>query len=504
MNHLALLPGYLTAHVQLTLAALAVATAVSVPLGLLATRVRWLEAPILGTASVIQTVPTLALLAVMVPLLAALNVPSIGRLPAFLALTLYGVLPILRNTVTGVDGVDAALKEAARGVGMTDVQMLWRVELPIALPVVVAGLRTATVWVVGMATLSTPVGAPSLGNFIFSGLQLRDYSAVLLGCVAAAALALVLDGLVRAVESAVRTRRRTRLALPLALLSAVSLYAGGSFVREGATRDRPGVTIGSKTFTEQYILSALVADVIERDTGLETRLLPSLGSTVAFDALRDGSIDAYVDYTGTIWTTVMHRTDRPSSRAAAVDAVRRYLRDTDGIVLVASLGFENAYCLAMRGADAARLGVSSISGLAPHAGTLALGTDYEFLSRPEWRSIERVYGLSFGEQRSMDPSLMYQAIEQKAVDVISAYSTDGRIAALDLRVLDDDRGAIPPYDAVILASRNLASRHPEVLAALARLDGTIDADRMRRMNRDVDERGDSPASVARRTLEELK
>ena len=184
-EQLALLPEYLTSHLQLTLLALLCSTAISLPLGVAITRVRWLETPVLALAGIIQTIPSLALLAIMVPLLASLQLQSIGFLPAFVGLTLYGVLPILRNTVTGIAGVNPAQREAARAVGMTEAQQLRRVELPLALPVIIAGLRTATVWTVGIATLSTPVGATSLGNYIFSGLQTRNYAAVLVGCVAA-------------------------------------------------------------------------------------------------------------------------------------------------------------------------------------------------------------------------------------------------------------------------------------------------------------------------------
>jgi len=500
-DQLALLPNLLTAHLQITLAALVVGTLASVPLGLVAARVAWLEQPILGVAGVVQTVPSLALLAVMVPLLAALGLPSIGLLPAFIGLTLYGVLPVLRNTVAGLAGVDPALKEAARGVGMTDLQMLRRVELPLAMPVIVAGLRTSTVWVVGMATLSTPVGAASLGNYIFSGLQTRNLAAVLVGCVAAAGLALVLDGLVHAVEMAVRARRRGRLAVSLGLAGLLVAYAGVTLARDLGGGARPTVVVGSKAFTEQYILSALMADLVERDTGLDTRLVQSLGSTVAFDALAAGTIDVYVDYTGTIWATIMRRTARPPRRADVVDQVREYLRDTYGIVLVAPLGFENAYALAMRDADAGRLGIGTISDLVPHAGRLAIGADYEFFARPEWPAIRDAYGLAFESRRTMDPALMYQAVAEGSVDVITAFTTDGRVAAVDLRILADDRGAIPPYDAVILAGRSLALQHPEAVAALARLEGTIDADRMRRLNLAVDEGGVSPSEVARQAME---
>ena len=205
-EQLALLPSYLTAHVQLTLLALLCSTAVSLPLGLVVTRVKWLERPVLALAAIIQTVPSLALLAIMVPLLATFNFQSIGFLPAFIGLTLYGILPILRNTVTGIANVDPALLDAAKAVGMTPSQQLYRVELPIAMPMIIAGLRTATAWTVGVATLSTPVGATSLGNYIFSGLQTRNHTSVLIGCVAAAILALVLDGLVRGLEISVRKR----------------------------------------------------------------------------------------------------------------------------------------------------------------------------------------------------------------------------------------------------------------------------------------------------------
>jgi osmoprotectant transport system permease protein len=494
-EQLALLPSLLTAHLQLTLLALGVATAFSIPLGIALTRLPRLEGVVLGVAGVVQTIPSLALLAVMVPALAALGFSGIGFLPAFLGLTLYGVLPVLRNTVTGIRGVAPELIEAARGVGMTSRQQLRLVELPLALPVIVAGVRTATVWIVGIATLSTPVGAPSLGNYIFSGLQTRNYAAVLVGCVAAAVLALALDGLVRMLEVGVRERRVgvTRAAAGLAALLAV--YAGVAALPAGGGGVRP-VRVGAKTFTEQYVLSEIVADVVRERAETPAEIVPSLGSTVAFDALRSGGIDLYVDYSGTLWTTVMGRDAEGVSRDAVLAGVTEYLRTTDGIEVVARLGFENAYELAMREALAAELGVGTIGQLVPHAPRLTFGADYEFLARPEWAALQRVYGLRFAGQRSMDPSLLYEAAGRGSVDVVSAFSTDGRLDAYRLRVLDDDRHAIPPYDALLLAGRRLLAERPEVIAALRVLDGAIDETRMRGMNAGVDERGVTPAAVA--------
>jgi osmoprotectant transport system permease protein len=165
--------------------------------------------------------------------------------------------------------------------------------------------------------------------------------------------------------------------------------------------------------------------------------------------------------------------------------------------VVCRLGFENSYALALRRELAERAGLHGIGDLASIAPTLSVGGDYEFFARPEWRSIVQTYGLHFQQERSMDPSLMYQAVAGGAVDVIGAFSTDGRIAAYDLVVLRDDHGAIPPYDAIVLAGRGLIARHPEAIAALRSLDGAISAEQMRRMNLAVDLEQQLPAAVAR-------
>ena len=507
-EQLALLPGYLLAHLELSLLALGTGALVSIPLGILVSRRPAAEGSVLGVAAVAQTIPSLALLALMVPLLAALGgwlgpalgleVRSIGFLPAWLALSIYSVLPMLRNTVTGIAGVDPALVEAARGLGMTPRQQLLRVELPLALPVIVAGVRTSTVWVVGTATLATPVGATSLGNFIFSGLQTRNFGAVVVGSVSAAALALVLDGLVALVERGLAQRRRGLWGGAAGALAA--LYIGvalGALV--GGAPTRP-VAVGAKTFTEQYVLAAILAGTLEEAGAGEVERVESLGSTVAFDALRSDELDLYVDYSGTIWATILGGSGLPGDRESVLAEVRERLADEYGIGVVAALGFENTYAIAMREDRAASLGIETISDLARHAPRLAIGGDYEFFARAEWRALEERYGLRFQEERSMDPALMYTAVDQREVDAISAFSTDGRIAALGLRLLRDDLGVIPPYDAIVLASPRFVADAPALVDAVRALAGSIDAASMQRMNGAVDEGGETPDSVAARFL----
>src|SRR6202044_624225 len=184
---------------------------------------------------------------------------AFGFLPAVLALALYSMLPVLRNTITGLRGVDPAILEAAEGVGMTPSQSLLSVELPLALPVMMAGIRTAAVWVIGTATLSTPIGQTSLGNYIFAGLQTQNWVFVLFGCFAAAALALAVDQLLALIETGIRDRSRLRVAfggIGIAALVAATLVP--SMARSAST-----YVVGAKTFAEQYVLSALIAQRLQ-------------------------------------------------------------------------------------------------------------------------------------------------------------------------------------------------------------------------------------------------
>ncbi len=489
-SHLA---DYTSQHVLLSAAALALGVAISLPLAVLASRRPRLRFAVLTVASLIQTIPGLALLALFYPLLLGtsalavrlfgISVPALGFLPSVLALTVYSMLPILRNGVTGLAGVDAAYLEAADGVGMTSRQKLARVELPLAAPVIMAGIRTAAVWTIGMATLYTTVGQTSLGNFIFSGLQTENWISVLVGCGAVVALALAVDGTLGLIEAAVIRRRLIPMAAGLAMLAAGITAAA---MPTGASHSRAYV-IGAKNFSEQFILAELMAERLEA-AGQRVERREGLGSAVIFRALASGDIDAYVDYSGTLWTNVLGRKDI-MPRDAMLGALTAALREQYGVAVLGALGFENAYALAMRPARATETNVSTIAELAPLTPRLKLGSDLEFLSRPEWTALKNAYSLSFAEEKSYNPTFMYRAIADGSVDVISAFSSDGRIAADHLVVLPDVKRAIPSYDAVILISPR--RRNDEVLrAALAPLIGAIPVERMRQANYMVDRDSD--------------
>src|SRR6478609_952209 len=452
------LPDYLGNHVRVSVTALALGLVVSLPLAIAARKAPLLRGVLLGIASIVQTVPGLALLALFYPL----------------ALALYSMLPVLRNTITGLNGVDPELLEAAQGVGMTPRQSLFTVELPLALPVMMAGIRTAAVWVIGTATLSTPIGQTSLGNYIFAGLQTQNWVFVLFGCLAAAVLALAVDQLLALIESGLRHRSRLRAVLGgagIAALVAATLIPT-------MIRAQNSYVVGAKTFTEQYVLSALIAQRLKA-ASLPATTREGLGSSVIFEALAANDIDAYVDYSGTLWANQFQRNDvRPRQELLAE---LKTLLAKQNITLLGELGFENAYALVMPRKRAEQLGIRTIADLASRAANLSIAGDYEFFSRPEWASLRKVYGLSFRAQRQMQPDFMYAAAASGEVDVIAGYTSDGLIAKYDLVVLGDPRRAIPPYDAMVL----LAPKHADdqaLRAALQPLLGRIDIATMREAN----------------------
>ncbi|MBR0751526.1 ABC transporter permease/substrate-binding protein [Bradyrhizobium jicamae] len=494
------LPDYLGNHVRVSVASLALGLAVSLPLAIVARNRPVLRGALLGLASIVQTVPGLALLALFYPLLLALaaltaswfgfSFSAFGFLPAVLALALYSMLPVLRNTITGLLGIDAAILEAAQGVGMTPRQSLLTVELPLALPVMMAGIRTAAVWVIGTATLSTPIGQTSLGNYIFAGLQTQNWVFVLFGCFAAAVLALAVDQLLALIESGLRSRGRVRAALGglgiVALIAATLLPTA---------RSASTYVIGAKTFAESYVLSALITQRLQA-AGLSATSRQGLGSNVIFAALAAGDVDACVDYSGTLWANQLHHTDiRP--RAEVIAELKTALAK-DNITLLGELGFENAYALVMPKKRAAELGISKISDLVARAPSMSIAGDYEFFSRPEWAGIQKAYGIGFRAQRQMQPDFMYAAVASGEVDVIAGYTSDGLIAKYDLVALEDDRHAIPPYDAILLLSPK--RKDDQVLkAALQPLLGKIDIAAMREANLRAagNDASSSPDAVAR-------
>jgi osmoprotectant transport system permease protein len=491
----------LAQHVLLVGASTLAAIAIGVPVGILAARRPRAGAPIVWVANVVQTIPSLAMFGFLLPL------PLVGGLGARVAifvLILYALLPIIRTTVSGIRSVDRVVVEAATALGMTERQILWQVQLPLALPSIVAGIRVASVIGVGTATIAAAVGAGGLGEYIFRGLSMVDPTVILAGAVPAAGLALAVDGtLLWAERSFSRRRRRRTIVSVLAVVVSLILLAAAA---SAATRVRQGgVRVGSKNFTEQIVLGEILAQTIEGHAHVPVERRLNLGGTFICDrAVRAGDIDVYVEYTGTADTAVFKNpveTDPPRVFARVRD---RYAEV--GLTLLPPLGFENTFAILVRGEDARRYGLKTIDDAVPFASTWRAAFGYEFLQRRDgYPGLAAHYGLRFATPpRAMDLSLIYRALAGHQVDLIAGDATSGLIAAYDLVMLRDDRHYFPPYDAAPVARRSTLLRYPEVRAALEGLAGRISIDDMRRLNYAVDAERRDPGVVVRDFLARLE
>jgi osmoprotectant transport system permease protein len=488
-------------HIVLVFIAILLAVIIGVPTGIALTRYRRLRGPVLSVANVMQTIPSLALFGFLIPLP---FIGGIGARTALVALVLYSLLPIIRNTVTGILGVEPSVREAAVAMGMTDSQVLRQVELPLAMGVIVTGIRVATVIAVGVTTIAAAVGAGGLGVYIFRGLRQYDNNLLLAGAVSAALLALAADfllGLLEGQFSFERKRKRSNaLKVILAGAVAVVLVAAGLALwrsSSGPTSTAQGqVVIGSKDFTESALLAEMVAQMLEaRGVSVERRF--ELGGNLPHEALISGTLDLYPEYTGTSFTAILHHTPISDPRAV-FEQVKQDYADKFKVEVSPPLGFENTFAILVRGDEARRLNLKTVTDAAPHTPKWRAGFGQDFMSRDDgYPGFSKTYGLKFAEVREMDLSLTYIALASRQVDLIAANSTEGRIATLDLFQLADDRHYFPPYEAVYLVRQDALTRVSALGEVLSKLANSISTEEMRALNFEIDGNKRDPKEVVK-------
>ena len=493
-------------HLLLVLLATGAAAVVGIPVGIVLTRRAALAKPVLAVANVLQTIPSLALFGFLIPILGSYG---IGRVPAIIALFLYSLLPIIRNTFTGINGVDPAVREAARGMGMTDWQMLTQVELPLALNVIVAGVRVATVISVGTATIAAAIGAGGLGTYIFRGLRTVDRTLILAGAVPAAIMALGADFALGSLErllspgSAAGSQSRRKWVLGIsgiAISVALVLFLIAGALSKGGAR----VVVGSKDFTESRILAELIAQTIEARTDIKVEQATELSGDLCHRELVAGQIDMYAEYTGTAFTAILKH--QPISDPRAVyDRVKTDYQSHFKLEWLEPLGFNNTFAILVRGEAARRLRLRTISDASRYAPQWRAGFGQDFMSRQDgYPGFARTYGLRFGEPpREMDLSLSYQALANGQVDLIAGNSTDGLIDKLGLVQLEDDRHYFPPYEAAPVIRRDTLERYPRLADAINSLAGKITNEQVRQLNYAVDAEKRDVKEVVREFLSRL-
>jgi osmoprotectant transport system permease protein len=474
-------------HLQLTAIAVLLAIFIGVPIGILISRYKKAAPYVIGIANVVQAVPSLALLGFLIPLI------GIGEMPAILMVFLYSLLPIIKNTYTSLENISPDIKEAGKAMGMTNYQLLTMVELPLAFPIIMAGVRISSVTAVGLMTIAAYVGAGGLGDLIFSGIQSLNSSMILSGAIPACIMALLLDFIIgkiekKASEKKSKNRKKARIKRIIALASCVILII--SFGIFNSQKKSNTIVIGSKDYVEQEVLGNLIAEMLKHHTNLNVETKFQLGgSSVVVEAIKKGDIDIYPEYTGVGLMYVL-KLPHDSDPDRVYNTVKKGFKDKMNLQFLKPFGYNNTYAVAVRKDTAKQYNLKNVSDIAKVSNNLKAGFTVSFVDRQDGLlGLEDTYGLKFKEVLKMDSGVRYSSLISKQTDVTDAFTTDGMLKSLDLTLLEDDKSVFPPYYAAPVIKSETLEKYPEVEEILNRLSDKISEEDMIEMNYNVDELG---------------
>lgn len=503
------------AHLQMTLLAVGVAILIGVPLGILISYVKKIGPGILGAANIIQAVPSLALLGFLIPFL------GIGFKPAIFMVVVYSLLPIIKNTATGLSNISADINEAGVGIGLTPFQLLYKVKLPLALPVIMAGVRISAVTAVGLVTLAAFIGADGLGYLVYSGIRTVNNTQILAGAIPACLMALGMDFLLALVEKTVtpialrddiknldqpqikKIRRRQKTGLVVVALALIVFLVAS--LATAIQPEKKRISIGAKDFTEQNTIASLYASLIEHNTDITVDRHLELGGTqIVFSALTNDELDMYIEYTGTLYLSILDMDpDEEQSTGEINTLISDALADDYGVSMLNPIGFNNTYAVAVRPDTAEEYNLKTISDLAKVSRELRFSPTLEFNNRADGiEGLAKLYGLEFASTQPLDGTPRYTALINDQCDVIDVTSTEALVQEYGLVVLEDDKGYFPSYNAIPLVRPEIFEAYPELEALFAKLDGQITDDDMRKMNYQVDVLEEASDDVAENFLKE--
>ncbi|WP_300392441.1 glycine betaine ABC transporter substrate-binding protein [Fusobacterium sp.] len=499
-------------HIELTILSVTLAILIGVPIGIIVSQFQRINKPVMGVANTIQAIPSMALLGFLIPFF------GIGFVPSIFMVVLYSLLPIIKNTFMSISGINPQIKEAAEGIGMTRLQILFKVQIPMALPIIMAGVRISAVTAVGLMTIAAYIGAGGLGYLVFSGIRTANNYQILAGAIPACLLALFIDFVASIIEKAVvpyglrlnedKSSKRERLFQKFTVIAVIAVVIFTFFnvgVKKFSEKRNSTVTIATKDFTEQEILGNILAELVENKTDLKVKRKFGLGGTqVAFGALKTGEADLYMEYTGTLYTAILNHNpiSEKLSSEDVYNVVKKELGDKYNLSLDKQLKFNNTYRIGVRKDIASNYNLKTISDLERVSSNLILSPTLEFMNRKDgFLGLKNMYtDLDFKKIVPMDDALRYKSLDLKESDVIDVFSTDGLIKTYDVKVLEDDKNYFLPYHAVLLIKNETLEKHPELLGISNELENIMTDEVMRELNYQVDDLKRKPEEVAHEFL----
>lgn len=484
-------------HILISLLAISIASVLGIILGIIISEYRKFSGLILGTVNILYTIPSIALLGFFI------TITGVGNTTALIALIIYALLPIIRSTYTGIVTINPLIIEASEGMGSTKLQQLFKVKLPLALPVLMSGIRNMVTMTIALAGIASFVGAGGLGVAIYRGITTNNSAMTFLGSLLIAILALIFDFILGLLEKRLTNHKRVKYKInPKLIILGLFIVIFGAYFSLNSKKNKT-INIATKPMTEGYILGQMLTELIEQDTDLKVNITNGVGGGTSniHPAIVKGEFDLYPEYTGTSWEAVLKK--EASYDESKFDELQKEYKEKYNLEYVNLYGFNNTYGLAVNKDIAEKYNLKTYSDLAKVSNNLIFGAEYDFFEREDgYKELQKVYNMNFKKQIDMDIGLKYQAMKDKKIDVMVIFTTDGQLAISDVLVLEDDKKMYPSYRAGTVVRSEILSEYPELKPVLEKLNNILDDKTMADLNYQVESEGKKPEDVAREYLQE--
>ena len=484
-------------HILISLLAIGIASVLGIILGIIISEYRRFSGLILGTVNILYTIPSIALLGFFI------TITGVGNTTALIALIIYALLPIIRSTYTGIVTINPLIIEASEGMGSTKLQQLFKVKLPLALPVLMSGIRNMVTMTIALAGIASFVGAGGLGVAIYRGITTNNSAMTFLGSLLIAILALIFDFILGLIEKRLTNHKRVKYKInPKLIILGLFIVIFGIYFSLNLKKEKT-INIATKPMTEGYILGQMLTELIEQDTDLKVNITNGVGGGTSniHPAIVKGEFDLYPEYTGTSWEAVLKKED--SYDESKFEELQKEYKEKYNLEYVNLYGFNNTYGLAVNKDIAEKYNLKTYSDLAKVSNNLIFGAEYDFFEREDgYKELQKVYNMNFKKQIDMDIGLKYQAMKDKKIDVMVIFTTDGQLAISDVVVLEDDKKMYPSYRAGTVVRSEILSEYPELKPVLEKLNNILDDKTMADLNYQVESKGKKPEDVAREYLQE--
>ncbi len=475
-------------HLEISLLAILIAIVLGGVIGILISEFAKTTKPTMAAINFIYTIPSISMLGFLIPFL------GIGNTTSVIALTIYALLPMVRNTYTGLVNVDKNIIEAARGMGSTNLQVLFKVKLPLAMPVIISGIRNMVIMTIALAGIASFVGAGGLGVAIYRGITTNNAAMTMAGSLLIALLALFLDFILSVVEKSKKSRHIVSICIGIVCVAII-----GNLVISTGTKDT--IHIATKPMTEQYIMGEMLDILIEKDTDLNVEVTQGVGGGTSNiqPAMEKGEFDIYPEYTGTAWNIVLKNSDVYDE--SKFDKMQNEYEKNLNMKWLGMYGFNNTYGMVVRKDIAEKYNLKTYSDLKNVSNQLTFGAEYDFFEREDgYESLCKTYGLDFAATKDMDIGLKYKAIEQGEIDVMPIFTTDGQLSIANVVILEDDKSFYPSYLCGNIVRKETLEKHPELEVVFEKLIDSISDSEMAEMNYKVESKGKEPREVAKSFL----